>query len=79
MSDDLAGAGITAKERLGNIEELLRVMDAKLDNKASSHDLEKVQDQVTAIRLRMAFWAGGISVLSAAISVGVSLAVKAVG
>lgn len=32
--DDLGNAGITAKERLGNIETILTRMDAKLDGKA---------------------------------------------
>jgi hypothetical protein len=78
VSDDsLNGAGITAKERLGNIEELLKSMDSKLDNKADRADLIAVEGRVRAIELKMAFWAGAIVVLSAGVSVGVSFAVKA--
>jgi hypothetical protein len=80
VSDDsLNGAGITAKERLGNIEELLKSMDSKLDNKADRADLIAVEGRVRAIELKMAFWAGAIVVLSAGVSVGVSFAVKALG
>jgi hypothetical protein len=75
----LNGAGITAKERLGNIEELLKSMDSKLDNKADRADLIAVEGRVRAIELKMAFWAGAIVVLSAGVSVGVSFAVKALG
>lgn len=46
MSDDLASAGISAKERLGNIEEVLKSIDSKLDGKAD-------RSYVVALELRV--------------------------
>jgi hypothetical protein len=52
VTDDLDGAGITAKERLANIEHLLSTIDTKLDGKASQADLIAVE-----LRLRdVEFW-----------------------
>jgi hypothetical protein len=80
VSDDsLNGAGITAKERLGNIEGILKDIDGKLDNKADLASVVALEGRIRAIELKMAFWAGAIVVLSAGVSVGVSFAVKALG
>lgn len=39
MRDDLMGAGISPRERLGNIEESLKRIEGKLDGKADKSDV----------------------------------------
>ena len=51
MSDDLEAAGLTAKERLGRIEELLDKMDRKLDDKASMSEVIALEARVRELEL----------------------------
>lgn len=81
MSDELNGASITAKERLANIEGILRDMDGKLDNKADMASVIALEGRVREMELKQAFWRGAIVILSvigsALVSLGVSFAVRA--
>lgn len=47
--DSLAGAGISPRERLQRIEELLGRVDQKLDNKANSADVVALELRVRAL------------------------------
>jgi hypothetical protein len=49
MSDEMAGAGITAKERLERIELMLSRIDGKLDGKADQSDLMALEGRVRQI------------------------------
>lgn len=52
MTDDsLANAGITPKERLTNIEQLLTRIDGKLDGKANQSDVAAMELRVRAIEV----------------------------
>jgi len=55
MSEELAGAGITAKERLERIEQAVTAgfekLDAKLDTKASAADVAAIEIRVRDIEL----------------------------
>lgn len=46
MSDELAGAGITAKERLERIEAVLERIDTKLDTKVDQNEFQQLKSQV---------------------------------
>lgn len=49
MRDDLNNAGISPRERLQRIEELLGRVDAKLDNKANASDVVALELRVRAL------------------------------
>ncbi len=55
MTDDgLSGAGITAKERLTNIELILTRMDVKLDGKANQSEVDALKVEVHALQIQNA-------------------------
>jgi predicted RNA-binding protein len=49
--DDLLNAGISPRERLANIEGLLRVMDGKLDGKADVAYVAALEQRVRLIEI----------------------------
>lgn len=61
----MAGAGITAKERLGRIEDVLQRIDTKLDNKADKADLVALEVRTRALESKLAKYAGAFAVLMA--------------
>jgi len=60
-NNGLEGAGITAKERLTNIERLLEVIDGKLDDKVGRREFDALQKQTAWLWRIVILATGGLA------------------